>query len=204
MLGRKNIDGVTPHPEGAAREIHVVALVLHAHQLNDHVALAQLVPRTQRHDHLVVGLGLADTVNRRHRGHDHHIAPLQHALGAGQTHLLNVLVDGRVFFNEQVALGHIGLGLVVVVVADEVLHRVFGEKLAELAVELRRQRFVGRKHNGRAAQAGNHIGHGEGLARTGHPQQGLKYLAVVHALHQLVDGLGLVARGRIGLVQLER
>ena len=204
VLRRKNINGVAPHAEGAAREIHVVPLVLHAHQLNDHVALAELVARAQRHDHLVVRLGLANTVDRRHRGHDDHIAPLQHALGTRQAHLLNVLIDRGVFFNKQVTLRHIGLGLVVVVVADEVLHRVFGEKLAELAVELRRQRFVGCKHDGRAAQAGNHIGHGEGFARARHAQQGLEHFAVVHAFHQLVNRLGLVTCGRIRLVQLER
>jgi hypothetical protein len=52
--------------------------------------------------------------------------------------------------------------------------------------------------------AGDHVGHGEGLARAGDAQQGLEHLAVVHALHQLVDRRGLVARRRIGLEQLER
>ena len=42
-------------------------------------------------------------------------------------HLLDVLVDGAVLLDEQVALGHVGLGLVVVVVADEILHRVLGK-----------------------------------------------------------------------------
>jgi hypothetical protein len=108
-----------------------------------------------------------------------------------------------VFFDEQVALRHIGLGLVVVVIADEILHRVFWEKLAELAVQLRRQRLVGRKHNGWATQPGNGVGHGEGFARAGHAQQNLEHLAVFHTFHQLVDGLGLVACGWIGLIQLK-
>ena len=204
MLGRKNVDRVPAHPKFAATEIHVVALVLHANQLRNHVALAQLVAGAQRHDHAVVALGLANAVNRRHRGDDHHIAPLHDAFGAGQAHLLNVLVDRTVFFNEQIALRHIGLGLVVVVVADEILHRVFREKLAKFAVQLGGQRLVGRKHDGRAPQAGDHIGHGEGLARAGHAQQGLKHLAVVHAFHQFFNRRGLVSGWRIGLKQLKR
>ena len=64
VFGRKDVDGVAPHAEGAAAEVHVVALVLHAHQLRDGVALVQLVARAQGHDHLVVRLGLADTVDR--------------------------------------------------------------------------------------------------------------------------------------------
>ena len=78
--------------------------------------------------------------------------------------MLDVLVDGRVFFDEQVALRHIGFGLVVVVITDEVLHRVFWEKLAKLAVELRRQRLIGRKDDCGSTQPGNGVGHGEGLA----------------------------------------
>ena len=151
----------------------------------------------------MVSLGLANAVNGRDGGHDHHIAPLQHALGARQAHLFNVLVDGRVFLNEQVALGHIGLRLVVVVVADKIFHRVLRKKLAKLTVELRRQRFIGRKHNGRSPQAGNHIGHGEGFSRASHTQQGLKDLPIRHAFHQFVDRLGLVASRRIRLVQLK-
>ena len=82
MLGRKHINGVAPHAEIAARKVHVIALVLHAHQLRNRITLAQFVARAQRHDHAVVALGVANAVNGRHRGHDHHIAPLQQAFGA--------------------------------------------------------------------------------------------------------------------------
>jgi hypothetical protein len=45
VLGREHVDGVAAHAEGAALKVHVVALVLHADQLRDGVALAQLVAR---------------------------------------------------------------------------------------------------------------------------------------------------------------
>ena len=51
-----------------------------------------------------------------------------------------------------VGRGDVGLGLVVVVVADEVLHRVLREELLELAVELGRQGLVGGDDQGRAVQ----------------------------------------------------
>jgi hypothetical protein len=54
-----------------------------------------------------------------------------------------VLVDRAVLLDEQVTLGDVGLGLVVVVVADEVLDRIPGEELAKLAVQLRGQGLVG-------------------------------------------------------------
>ncbi|MPN02203.1 hypothetical protein SDC9_149417 [bioreactor metagenome] len=152
----------------------------------------------------MVALGLADAVDGRDGGHDHHIAPLHDALGAGQAHLLDVLVDGAVLFDEQVALGHIGFRLVVVVVADEVLDRVFREKLPELRVQLCRQCLVGRKHDGGLAQARDHVGHGEGLARARHAQQRLEGLAVIDAFDQFFDGRRLIPRRWIGLEQLER
>ena len=48
---------------------------------------------------------------------------------------------------------HVGLGLVVVVVGDEVLDRVVGEEALELAVELGGQRLVGREDQRRALGA---------------------------------------------------
>ena len=112
-----------------------------------------LSPRAHDHPHLGVVLGLADAVDRADRGDDDDVAPLEHALGRRQAHLLDVLVDRAVLLDEQVALRHVGLGLVVVVVADEVLDRVLREELAELAVELRRERLVRREHDRRPADA---------------------------------------------------
>ena len=131
MLSWKHIDGVAPNTKFAATEVLVVALVLHAYELRDHIALADLVARAQSHDHAVIAFGFANAVNGRDSGHDDHITALHQTLGARQTHLLNVLVDGRIFFNEQIALRHIGLWLVVVVVTNKILHRVFGEELSE-------------------------------------------------------------------------
>ena len=63
MLGGKHIDGVAPHAKFAARKILIVALVLHAHQLGDGVALADFVASAHRHHHAVVALGLTNTVD---------------------------------------------------------------------------------------------------------------------------------------------
>ena len=168
VLSRKNINRVASDAKGSARKVHVVALVLHSHQLNNHVALPELVAGSQSHHHLVVRLGLANTVDSGDGCDDYHITPLQNAFGARQPHLFNVFVNRRVFFNKQIALWNIRLGLVVVVITDEILHRVFGKELAKLTVQLGCQRFVGRKHNGGPAHASNHVGHGERFTRAGH------------------------------------
>ena len=53
-----------------------------------------------------------------------------------------VLVDLGVLLDKGVRARDVGLGLVVVVVADEVLDGVVGEELGELAGELRGERLV--------------------------------------------------------------
>ena len=92
---------------------------------------------------------------------------------------------------------HVGLGLVVVVVGDEVLDRVVREELAELAVELRGERLVVRQHHGGALHALDHVGDGEGLARSGDAEQRLVRQALAQALDELLDRLRLIARGLV-------
>jgi hypothetical protein len=203
VFGREDVDRVAAHPKFAAHELLLVALVLHAHQLGDDVALSQAVAPAQREDHAVIVLGLADAVDGTDRGDDDHVAPLQQTFGARQAHLFDVLVDGAVFLDVEVALGNIGLGLVIIVIADKVFDGILRKELAKFAVKLCRQSFIGRKDDGRAPQAGDHVGHGEGFARPRHPQQGLKYLAFAHTFDQPLDRLRLVTSGRIRLVQHE-
>ena len=82
MLCGKHIDGVAANTELAAAKVLVVALVLHANELRNHIALPHFVARAQSHDHAVVTLGLANAINGRDRGHNDHIAALHQTLGA--------------------------------------------------------------------------------------------------------------------------
>ena len=133
----------------------------------------------QVQDHAVVLGRVADAVDRRHRRDDHAIGPLEDRLGRRQPHLLDVLVDRAVLLDVEVARRDVGLRLVVVVVRDEVLDRVVREELAELRIELRRQRLVGRDHDRRPPGARDDVGHRERLARARHAQQRLERQAVV-------------------------
>ena len=71
--------------------------------------------------------------------------------------------------SSKVARGHVGLGLVIVVVRDEVLDRVVREELAELPVELGSQGLVVGEDQRRPLHRGDHVGDGEGLAATRDP-----------------------------------
>ena len=204
VLGRKDVEHVAADPESAALEVELRALVLHLGQAPDGVALRDPVAHRDVQDHAVVLGGVADAVDRRHRGDDHAIGALEDRLGRRQPHLLDVLVDRAVLLDVEVARGNVGLRLVVIVVGDEVLDGVVREELAELAVELRGERLVGCEHQRRPAGAGDDVGHRVGLAGARDAEQRLEREAVLEALDQLGDRLRLVAGGREGLVELER
>ena len=203
VLRREDVDDVAAHAEHAALEFDVVALVLYLRQPPDDVALAHLLVLAQEQDHAVVVGRVADAVDRRHRADDHGVAPFQQRLGRRQPHLLDVFVDARILLDEQIARRHVGFGLIVIVVGDEILDCVFREELAHFRIQLRRQRLVRRHDQRRPAQAGNDVGHGESLARAGHPQQGLVRQAVLDPLDQPGDRGGLVAGRRKRLEQTE-
>ncbi|OPZ77832.1 MAG: hypothetical protein BWY77_01623 [bacterium ADurb.Bin431] len=90
-------------------------------------------------------------------------------------------------------MGEIGLGLIIVIVADEILDRIVRKEAAEFAVELGRQGLVVRDDQGRTVDAGDDVGHGEGLAAASHPEQGLVAIPAPQPLDKLFDRLGLVA-----------
>ena len=81
--------------------------------------------------------------------------------------------------------GDIRLRLVVVVVGDEILHGVVGEKLPELLAQLGRQGLVvvGQHQRG-ALHLLDDLGHGVGLAGAGDAQQHLLLQAVLQPLRQ--------------------
>ena len=116
---------------------------------------------------------VADTVNGGHSGDDNHVVACHQVFGGGKAHLLDVFVDRAVFFDEQIAAGYIGFGLVIIVVGDEIFHRVFGEKLAHFGVELGGKGLVVRHDDGGAAALGDDVRHGVSFARTGYAEQGL-------------------------------
>ena len=62
--------------------------------------------------------------------------------GGGQPQPLDLLVDRGVFLDVDVALRDVRLGLIVVVVADEVVDGVVRKELLELGVQLGGQRLV--------------------------------------------------------------
>ena len=91
---------------------------------------------------VVVGLRRAEAEDARHRGDDDHVAAREQRRRGGVAQPVDLLVDRRVLLDVEVPRRDVGLGLVVVVVGDEVLDRVRREVRPELVAELRGERLV--------------------------------------------------------------
>jgi hypothetical protein len=108
------------------------------------------------------------------------------------SHAIDLVVDRRFLLDVGVARRHVGFGLVIVVIADEVLDGVSREEAPELLKELRRKRLVVRHHERWPVHAGDGLGHRVGLARPGDAEQHLVLVAAVQSVHELGHGLNLI------------
>ena len=195
IVRREQVDRVAAHAEHAAHEIAERALVLQRHQIGDHLPLIDLVADRQRERHRRIGLDRADAVDARDGGDDDDVVALQHRARRGVAHAVDLFVDRGFLLDIGVGARHVGLGLIIIVVGDEILDGVVGEEALELPVKLRRERLVGRQDQRRPLRRLDHLGHRERLARAGDAQQHLIALLRLHPLDQLPDRLRLVALG---------
>ena len=147
-----HLDDVALDAEAAAAEQRVVAGVLDVDQLAEHQVAVLLLADVHEDDALLVLLRRAEAVDARDRRDDDHVAAGEEVRGGGVAQPVDVVVPRGVLLDVEVGLRDVRLGLVVVVVGDEVLDRVRREELAELVAELRGERLVVRDHERRAGR----------------------------------------------------
>ena len=132
FISRLQFDGVASHPKISTAKCHVVAFVLQVHQPTQNTLLVVLNTLMQLEQIALVLLGIAHAVNTAHRCHHDHITTSEQCFGGRVAEPIDFVVDRRVFFNEGVTRRNVRLGLVVVVVADEILHPIVREELLHL------------------------------------------------------------------------
>ena len=204
LVRREDLDDVAAHAERAAVEVDVVALVLDVDERPEKRVALELLPPLELLQEPVVRLGGADAVDAGDRRDDDHVVPREQRVRRRVAHAVDLVVDDRVLLDVRVGRRDVRLGLVVVVVADEVLDGVVGEELLELAVELRRERLVVRDDQRRPLHLRDHVRDREGLARAGDAEQHLVAVAAAQARRELLDGPRLVARGLEVAPEIER
>ena len=157
LVRRIHFDDVAAHAERAAREVHIVALVLNLHELPKNLLARNTLAELQRQQHAVIRLGRSEAVDARHARDDDDVAPLEQRSGRRQPHPVDLIVDDRFLFDVRVGGGNVGLRLVVVVVTDEILDGILREEAPELLIQLRRERLVVHHHERRPVDLGDDL-----------------------------------------------
>ena len=116
----------------------IITPILLSHQIGHDLTLIILLTHDQILGHGGVGLNGPNPVNARHRGDDDHVITLEQGAGGRMAHPVDLFVDLALFFDKGVRARHIGLGLIIVVIADEIFNGIVREKPLKLAIELRR------------------------------------------------------------------
>ena len=202
-VGGEDVEGVAAGAEGSGLGGKVVAGVLDGDEARHHGVAVGAVARAEGDDHAAVVFGGAEAVDAGDGGDDDGVGAVDERVGGGEAEAVDFVVGGGVFFDVGVGLGNVGLGLVVVVVADEVLDGVAREEFLELGVELGGEGLVMAHDEGRAADARDDVRHGEGLAAAGDAFEGAVAAAGGEGGAYGVDGLRLVAGRREGGDELE-
>ena len=204
LVHREDLDRVAADPEGAAGEGEVVAGVLDVDEPAQQLVAVELLADPQPDHPVDVLLRGAQAVDARHRGHHDDVAPGEQGVGGRVPQPLDLLVDRGVLLDVGVGLRDVRLGLVVVVVGDEVLDRVVGQQLAELVGQLGGEGLVRGHHQRRPLQPLDQPGRGRGLAGAGGAEQHDVALPRADPPLELVDRGRLVAGRREVGDDLER
>ena len=193
---RINLHHVAAHPEFIPDKIDIVALILQFHQLGQQFIAAFGHPRPQRNHHAAVINRVTKRINAGHARDNDDIPPFGQRRGRRMAQLVDLIVDRGILFDIGIGRRYIRLRLIIVVIGDKILHRVFRKKFPEFRAQLCGERLVVREHQGRPVDLGDDVGHRKGFPRACNAQQGLFPVALADAVHQLGDRLRLVA-GRL-------
>src|SRR5258708_1522760 len=126
FVGRIDFEDVAANAEGAAAEVFA-ALVLDIHETAQEGFARGLVTLFEHDQHSEIGFGRADAVDAGDGSDYDDVLAFEEGASGAHAELVEFVVDGGFFFDVNVGGGNVGLGLVEIVVADE----IFIEKEAD-------------------------------------------------------------------------
>ncbi len=198
-----HLDHVPPRAEGAALQVQIVPGVQVVHQLLEDRLARDLLSRGDQ-EHLAAEVfRRAEAVDAGDARHHDDVPALEEGARGREPEPVDVVVDGGVLLDVRVRLRDVRLGLIVVVVGDEVPDRALREEALELPVELRGQRLVVRDDERGPLRRLDDVRHRERLPGARDPEQGLVSVPAADSLVQLLDRARLVTQRLIGRNQLE-
>ncbi len=194
LPGREYVNGIPSYTKPSAGEIHLVPLIIDADQLPYDLVPVLYHAGAERDYHVHVIGRAAYSVDTGNAGHNDNVPSLRKGRRRRKPEPVYLIVYIRILLDVGIRRGNIRFRLIIIIIGYKILHRVLGEELLHLAVELACQGLIVGNDKRRLIQRRDDIRHGEGLAGARDPYKGLKLIARFKALHQLLNGLGLVAR----------
>lgn len=164
-------------------------------EISDEIGTGKRLTLRDLHVHFLVFFRGTKTVNTGDRGNDDHILSGEECLGRGVAQAVDLFVDHCLFLDIRVGHRHISLGLVEVVIRDEIVHGIVREELAVLLRKLRSESFVVCNNKRRLPNVSNHIRCSEGFARARHTEERLVAQTFLHTFSELFDSLRLISSG---------
>ena len=189
---RLNLDRVASHAEVSSTQRHVVAVVLQIDEASQDAALVVVDTSVQLEEGPSIFLRISHAVDAAHGGNNDGVTARQKCCRCRMAQTINFIVDRRVLLDERVARGDVGLWLVVVVVAHEILDSVLRKELLHLLSELGSERLVRSKDQRRTLHLFDRPGDRCRLAATGDAKECLELHPLIDATRQRRDGLRLV------------
>ena len=180
--------GVARDAELSALWRDVIAHILNRHQFVQKFTSRQILIQDDFRLHGIEILRRAEAIEAGDGADDDDVAPVEQGARRRETQPLQTIVDGGILCDVGVCLRDIRLWLIVVIIADKILHGVFWKESLQFAVELSRQSLVVGDDQGRALDTLDDIGQGEGLARARNALQGLPCLSIQHARASIASG----------------
>ena len=129
---RINLHHVASHTKSPAGEIHIVALIEHVDQTTKHGLARDLLTAFYSEQHVQIIFRRRDSVDARDAGDHDGVAAREKGAGGRQSQTLDLFVDRRILLDVSVGTRDVRFRLIIIEVADEILHRVTREELFEL------------------------------------------------------------------------
>ncbi len=189
---------VAPQAESAALKVGIRPLELQLDQLAHEALPVHGIADLEMEYALGVRRGRPQAVDAGNRSHHYHVLAGEQGGRRRVAELVYLVVHQRFFADIGIRGRQIRFRLVIIVIGNEIMHRVLGEKLPELVRELGGQGLIVRDDQGRSLDRLDDVRDGEGLAGAGDPQKGLVAKSAGKPVREFRDRLGLVA-GRLVL-----
>lgn len=117
---------------------------------------------------------------------------------------IDFLVDRCFFFDIRSRFDDESFWLIVVIVGDKIVNRIFWKKFLEFLCELGGKCFIMSKDQCWSLAPRDDIGHGKCFPRSRHSEEGLVLISLIDRSHEFPDGNWLISGRRILRMELKK